>query len=894
MKISFYTICIVFLSTFNSAYAQTLKLANILQSNMVVQQAKPFKLWGTAAAGETIQIRADWMQTSVTATTAANGKWEGMIQVPAAKTGDFTAHTITIQSNTTTLTLKNILIGEVWLCAGQSNMDMPVDNQSFLGYPGVTNYQQEIAAANFPSLRYYESTASFRTTPADNTSGTWSICTPANVKNYSAVAYFFGRALHLKLNIPIGLVVSAAPGASCQAFMSKSVLDAVPVFRTKFVDQYRTYISSQEEVDKETFFSNVTKPTLLYNGVIHPLLNLSIKGFNWYQGESNVGDGSLYTRLCTEMIKSWRRDFKQGNLPFNFVQIASNGSATQTRIARFREAQEDLLKLDGTGMAVAMDVGEVDNIHPSNKRPVGERLAFNALFSTYGKNEVAYQGPTYLSHTISDDTVKVTFTPESMGTGLMTNDGQPPKHFLIAGADMIFQPARAQIVGRQIWALSDKVKKPVAIRYAFNDGTITNLFNKAGLPAAPFRTDRFNYTACSFAYAQFTAYSGNCANCSIKGAISSTDNDTLSASIFKVHNVAGAYAEQHLYFQHPGVKDDAIRVGIRTSTPLNTPELLNKIELFIFSGATLTQQLSLNDPRVKLIALADNRYAAILTSAGKYDRIAVRLNSGSTEITTMELSYAVQQFAIPEFITTTACINTTAKITITQAGEYNWYEQPTGGLPIFTGRIFTTPKLTASKTYYVQDVRNSCETGQRTAITVNTEQPPAKPVSIVNNGDKVTAGNKARVRINNPQPGYTYKWYYTQLSATPFFTGEQFDTPALTADTAVYVEAISGNCISERARIVIDVKEPADDVKLSIYPNPTQGEINFLFKSNYSKPFKATVISMQGKTLYTATATANNHLNAYKLWIGQLPDGIYILNVKGEDFTRALKIVISR
>ncbi|MEO6499008.1 MAG: sialate O-acetylesterase, partial [Mucilaginibacter sp.] len=748
-----------------------------------------------------------------------------------AVAGNFNAHTIMVKNNTSTITLTNILIGDVWFCAGQSNMDMPVDNQSFIGYPGVTNYQQEIAAANFPALRYYEAAAAFKIKPEDNTNGTWRVCNPTNVKNFSAIAYFFGRELHLKLNIPVGLVVSAAAGASCQAFMSQPALEADEVLRRKYLDLSRGQIDSQAEVDSDGFFSNVLKPTLIYNGMIYPLINLSIKGYTWYQGESNIGDGSVYTYLCTTMIRQWRKDFKQGNLPFNFVQIAPNGSATGSRTAFFREAQEDMLKLDNTGMALTMDVGEVNNVHPSNKRPVGERLAKNALHSTYGKTDVAYLGPTYLSHIISNDTVKVSFTTESTGAGLTTNDGQAPRHFAIAGIDKIFYPATAAIVGKQVWAVSNKVKKPVAIRYAFNDGVVTNLSNKEGLPAVPFRTDRFKYTACSFAYAQYTGYSNNCSKCSITAAVSSTDADTISAAIFKINNTAGAYAEQHLYFQHPGIKGDIIKLGLKTPVALSNTDLLSKIELLVFNGDTLKWQLALNNSAVKLIALADNRYNISLTATGSYTRIAVRLNAGKAALLGMDLSFAVQQFVAPvsNIANNPVCANSSAKITIAQPGTYNWYENPIGGLPVFTGSNFTTPNLANGKTYYVQDSRNSCETSERTAVAINVQAAPVKPAVIINNGGKLITGNKAVLKISNPLPTNAYKWYYTNSSSTPFFTGVQFETPAITVDTAVYVEAIAGSCTSERTRIAIKVSPKTDSLKLSIYPNPTPGEINFLF-----------------------------------------------------------------
>ncbi|RYD87051.1 MAG: sialate O-acetylesterase, partial [Sphingobacteriales bacterium] len=252
---------------FTPAYAQTaLKLANVLQSNMVIQQGKPFKLWGTAYAGTTIKLTADWNKAPVTATTDANGNWIAALDVPKAKPGDFTPHAITVQAGDNTVKLSDVLIGDVWFCVGQSNMDMIVTEANFIGYPGVLNYKEEIAAANFPAIRMYKAAAEFKITPQNNTKGTWQICSPKTVGNFSGVAYFFGRELFLKLNIPIGLVVSSAPGASTQAFTKREVLEGDVAIKAKYLDPQLGNISSQKKVDTTGFFTNVTKPTLLYNG----------------------------------------------------------------------------------------------------------------------------------------------------------------------------------------------------------------------------------------------------------------------------------------------------------------------------------------------------------------------------------------------------------------------------------------------------------------------------------------------------------------------------------------------------------------------------------------------------------------------------------------------------
>ncbi|MEO6497841.1 MAG: sialate O-acetylesterase, partial [Mucilaginibacter sp.] len=376
--------------------AAVFKLANVLQSNMVVQQAKPFKLWGTAAAGETVVIKADWNTAPTTITADANGNWIGQIAVPKAKTGDFTPHVITVKDGDKTVTLSDVLIGDVWFCAGQSNMDMIVAEAKFIGYPGVLNDKAEIAAANFPSIRMYKAAAEFKIEPQANTKGTWKICSPKTVGDFSGVAYFFGRELFLKLNIPIGLVVTSAPGASTQAFTKREILEGDTALNNRYLKPQLENVSSQQKVDTTGFFTNVTKPTLLYNGFIYPLLNLSVKGFTYYQGESNARDGDwdMYITLFEKMLADWRSGFKQGDLPFYYTQIAPfrepQEDSTAYIAAVFRETQGRLLKIKNTGMAVTLDVGEKKTVHPSDKRSVGERLAKNALNKTYNFKNVQY------------------------------------------------------------------------------------------------------------------------------------------------------------------------------------------------------------------------------------------------------------------------------------------------------------------------------------------------------------------------------------------------------------------------------------------------------------------------------------------------------------------------
>lgn len=413
--------------------------------------------------------------------------------VPEAEPGNFDPHTVTMIHQKDTLELTNILIGEVWLCAGQSNMDMTVGKMEGW-YPGVLNYEQEVADAGYPAIRLFKTAADFKLEPQSGCKGTWQVCSPETVGSFSAVAYFFGRKIFRELNIPVGLVASAFPGASCQAFTPRDVLEADPELKKKYLDPYEAEMASQHQVDTIHGFRKVILPVLIYNAMIHPLEKLSLRGFLWYQGESNHTEREEYTRLCTDMIQSWRERFDQGDLPFYFTQIAPYKVATDTtgRVsAFFREAQEALLNIKNTGMAVTMDVGEADNVHPRDKKSVGVRLARVALHQTYGFRDLAYRGPAFSAFETDRDTVKLSFVPASTGSGLRTGDKQPPAHFYLAGSDRVFHKAAARIVGDQVWVTSKEVPVPVAVRYAFTNDAITNLENKEGLPAAPFRTDQW-------------------------------------------------------------------------------------------------------------------------------------------------------------------------------------------------------------------------------------------------------------------------------------------------------------------------------------------------------------------------------------------------------------------
>jgi sialate O-acetylesterase len=473
-------------------HAQSWRVANTLQSNMVVQQNKPLRVWGTAATGDVVQVQADWLSGVKKDTTDPAGEWMIELPVPAAVPGDYTTHTITVANGKQQQRLENILIGDVWLCSGQSNMDMQL--KPFLPWLlGAMHYEQEIANALYPQIRLYDLQTNFAATPMKDGEGAWSVCSPLTVPDYSAVAYFFARDIFLQRRIPIGLVVSSIGASTAQAWTSRDTLAAVPLLQQKYLYPYDTSARSKEVLDATVTFDKVARPTLLYNAMIYPLRHLSLSGILWYQGESNRWDGPVFTRLLAAMVRNWRHLFNQGDLPFYYVQVApynwQENKPEAFEYAELREAQANLRQqVPATAMAVTMDIADPNDLHPRNKQDVGYRLARLALEHTYKVPGIISSGPEYQSVQVQKDTLVVSFVNESMGTGLATNDGQAPRHFFIAGADKKFYPAEAVIRDNQVWLHSKSVKKPIAVRYAFTNYPVTNFCNKEGFPAVPFRS----------------------------------------------------------------------------------------------------------------------------------------------------------------------------------------------------------------------------------------------------------------------------------------------------------------------------------------------------------------------------------------------------------------------
>jgi sialate O-acetylesterase len=471
----------------------TFKTANAFQSNMVVQQQKPFAIWGNSVAGSIVTIKADWTNKTITITADKNNYWKGAIPVPKAIPGDFKPHTLTLTSNNQTITLTNLLIGDVWLASGQSNMQFSVEGEEKYDN-GVLNYKEEIAAATYPDIRWLYVDLNFKAQPFNEVTGKWAVCSPATVGHFSGVAYYFARHLFQHLNIPIGIILSNIGASTGQAWTSRAELESDTALYNKYLKPYDESPKSKEVINPGFTFEKVTRPTLLYNAMIHPFAGLSIKGFIWYQGEFNHVDKGKYTLLEQHMIRGWRSDFGQGDLPFYFVQMPSyfwdNPDPKAFDYAIFREAQSNIKKIvPNTEMAVTLDDSVPRLLHPRNKKPVGERLAQIALNKTYNIKTTPYLGPQFAKMKTKGDEVTVYYNSKTLYGGLMTKDGQALRNFFVAGNDKVFHAAIAKIDGTHIILKSDSVANPVAVRFAFTNTAVINLFNKAGLPAEPFRTD---------------------------------------------------------------------------------------------------------------------------------------------------------------------------------------------------------------------------------------------------------------------------------------------------------------------------------------------------------------------------------------------------------------------
>ena len=479
------------------------RLPHVIGDNMVLQRGMPVPIWGWAEPGEKVTVKVAGQEKSAAA--CDEGMWR--VTLDAIQGGGAVEMTV---AGKNTITVKNILIGEVWLCSGQSNMQF--------GVGGSKSAKQAIPSAKFPKIRLFDVPRVPSISPQTDCKATWRECSPATVPGFTAVGFFFGRKLHKDLDVPIGLIGSSWGGTLIEPWTPPSGFAAVKSLEgiakgieKRDQDYRKSLIGAVDAMDAWVKSArkaiaagknpphppampgqrriNHQSPTALYNGMIHPVVPFAIRGAIWYQGESNMGQGMVYHEKMKALIAGWRKVFGHEDLSFYFVQLAPYARYGNGALPRIWEAQTATLAIPGTGMAVITDVGNTKDIHPRNKVDVGERLALWALAKNYGKTDLVYSGPLYKSMSVEDGKVRIKF--DHVGGGLVSRDGKDLTHFQIAGADKKFLPAKAVIDGKDVVVSCDAVKKPVAVRFGFHKTAEPNLMNKEKLPASPFRTDRW-------------------------------------------------------------------------------------------------------------------------------------------------------------------------------------------------------------------------------------------------------------------------------------------------------------------------------------------------------------------------------------------------------------------
>ena len=487
------------------------RLPKVFGPHMVLQRDQPIVVWGWAQPGEKLTVTFAAAKAGAT----ANDRGEWRVSLPAQAAGG--PHVLTV-SGSSEVRCDDVLVGEVWLCSGQSNMEM--------GIKSCRDAEAEIAAANFPNIRLLMVPNRWTPMPQSDIEAAWKACTPASVAEdgwggFSAAAYYFGRELHKQLGVPIGLIDATWGGTRIESWTPPEGFAEVPALKAdhervqlgdprsplhhqrlertlqateQWLGAARQALTKNELVPPMPAYPDellpprdVQHPTALYNGMIHPLHPFALRGAIWYQGESNSGEGRLYTERMKALIGGWRQVWANPNLAFYYVQIAPfNYGGNPEVIGEFWEAQAEAQSVPHTGMAVINDIGDLKDIHPVNKQDVGRRLAAWALARTYGRGDVEYSGPTFKSLALDGDKLRIRF--DHAGQGLASRDGKPLTWFEIIDADEGgFVTADARIDGDAVVLSAAEVKRPVAMRFAWSMLAEPNLMNKAGLPASAFR-----------------------------------------------------------------------------------------------------------------------------------------------------------------------------------------------------------------------------------------------------------------------------------------------------------------------------------------------------------------------------------------------------------------------
>lgn len=458
---------LLFAVFFTAQAGAEVKLPAVFGDNMVLQQQSEVAVWGWAKPNTSVSVTGSWNKKSYSARSDAKGYWKVKIPTPAAS---YTPYTLTV-SDGKAVSLKNILIGEVWLCSGQSNMEMPM--KGFNGQP-IEGGPDAIATSHNKGIRCFTVKLASKSAPQDDCEGTWEVAGPETTPNFTATGYFFGRLLNNALDVPIGLIHSSWGGSRIEAWMSPASLKDIP---EKVIPQS----------DAEIKIPNGS-PAVLYNAMLHPLVGYGMRGAIWYQGESNRDEPALYVKMFDNMVRGWRDLWGLGEFPFYYCQIAPFVYGDNLNSAYLREAQAKGMLTPNTGMAVLTDAESPYCIHPPKKKDAGERLALWALAKTYGMEKMHYRSPEVKSFETDGRVAIVTFDYTG-SSGLTSHDKEITK-FAIAGADKRFFPAKAALANDRVYLFSPYVAQPVAVRYCFDDASATEIFTVEGnLPLSSFRTD---------------------------------------------------------------------------------------------------------------------------------------------------------------------------------------------------------------------------------------------------------------------------------------------------------------------------------------------------------------------------------------------------------------------
>lgn len=488
-----------------------IKLSSLFADHMVLQRGMAVPVWGTAGPGQKVTVEVAGKK----ATARADKDGAFTVKLPKLNASN-TPVMMTVKSGDASVVVNDVLVGDVWVASGQSNMEWTFSLLADRG-KNEAKLKELTKDGDIPNLRLFTFPKTTLLEPTKNVRGKWEPSSPEALVNFSAVAFYFGREIHEKEKVPVGLISNAWGGKPVESFISDEAMKANPAFKPlldkkaeaaagfeQAKAEYPEKLAAWEEKNKQAPGKAGAKPaepkgaedpslaSNIYNGMVHPIIPVAIKGAIWYQGESNAGRAEQYRTLFPAMIKDWRKQWGQGDFPFIWVQLANfkqrKAEPADSDWAELREAQSMALKLPNTAQAVIIDIGEANDIHPRNKLDVGKRLALAAERIAYGKNDVVHSGPVFDSMTIEGNQARLKF---QFADGMHAKTGDKVTGFAVAGEDRKFVWADAKIAGDTVIVSAPGVEKPVAVRYAWADNPDCNLYNAAGLPASPFRTDDF-------------------------------------------------------------------------------------------------------------------------------------------------------------------------------------------------------------------------------------------------------------------------------------------------------------------------------------------------------------------------------------------------------------------